>query len=99
MSDAAAERRILEAGGGAVNPKGGGGGHHVTVAGIENAPELRDLISSHLRRLGAGAGLGDPEDEQTRGHAPHGLSTRALAALEDVAAAASALSKTTRGLA
>jgi membrane protein YdbS with pleckstrin-like domain len=86
-----AHLQIDVAGGGVVHGKGGGqGGHHVTVAGVEDAAGLRDLILDHQRRVRSGAGLGDPEDEPAR--AAHGLSARALAALEGVAAAASALS-------
>lgn len=81
-------------GGSASSEHGGQGGHHVTVAGVEDAASLRDLILDHQRRVRSGAGLGDPEDEAAR--AAHGLSARALAALEGVAAAAAALSSSAR---
>lgn len=83
------------AGGGAASAQHGvQGGHHVSVAGIDDAASLRDLILDHQRRVRSGAGLGDPEDEQ--GRAAQGLSARALTALEGVAAAAAALSTSAR---
>jgi membrane protein YdbS with pleckstrin-like domain len=86
-----AHLQVDVAGGGIVRAEGGGqGGHHVTVAGVEDAAGLRDLILEHQRRVRSGAGLGDPEDEPAR--ATHGLSARALTALEGVARAAAALS-------
>lgn len=84
--------QIDVAGGGIVSSEHGGqGGHHVTVAGVEDAAGLRDLILDHQRRVRTGAGLGDPEDEPARG-----LSARAMAALEGVTAAAAALSAAAR---
>ncbi|MBL8859795.1 MAG: PH domain-containing protein [Planctomycetes bacterium] len=62
--------RVDTAGGG-----GGGGkaeahgatGHNVTLAGLENAREVRDLILSYVKVAGQGSGLGDPDDpEHTR---------------------------------
>lgn len=59
--------RIDTAGGGGAAPgsgKSGGHAHSITVAGVENAAELRDRILDHIKRLGAGSGLGDPDDEE-----------------------------------
>lgn len=62
--------RVDTAGGG-----GGGGkaeahgatGHNVTLAGLENAREVRDLILSYVKVAGKGSGLGDLDDpEHTR---------------------------------
>jgi len=87
--------RVDVAGGGGVRSpeQAGSGGHHVDVAGVENAREIRDLVLEHLRSLGGGAGLGDPEDEPGPGASP-----AARAALERVAEAAAALAATARGL-
>lgn len=87
--------RVDVAGGGGVkSPEhAASAGHHVDVAGVENAREIRDLILEHLRRLGGGAGLGDPEDERTALDPP-----AARHALERVAEAAAALAATARGL-
>ncbi|HVS18801.1 MAG TPA: PH domain-containing protein, partial [Planctomycetota bacterium] len=64
-------------GGGAQSPEqAASGGHHVDVAGVENARLIRDLILEHLRGLGVGAGLGDPEDERAAAASP--ASRRAL---------------------
>ena len=55
---------VSTAGGGGVDAQGHSTGAHViTMAGIENAHEVRDLVLRHLRALGGGAGLGDPDDE------------------------------------
>lgn len=61
--------RVDTAGGGATTATeaGGGGSHALTVAGVENAADLRDLVSARVRRHGD-AGLGDPDDR--RGQAP-----------------------------
>lgn len=58
--------RVDTAGGGAAESsglKGKGHAHSITVAGVENASELRDLILAHIKALGSGSGLGDPDDE------------------------------------
>ena len=91
--------RVDVAGGGVVKAEHGSrGGHQVNVAGVENATELRDLILTHQRQVRSGAGLGDPEDDVRAGGSGRGLSARALAALEAVAAAASGLSASARRL-
>jgi len=83
---------IDAAGGGGMQADGKtrGQGHKVALAGIENAPEVRDRILAHLRRYRSGAGLGDPEDELDRagrergaGLGPEALSE--LAAVRDAA--------------
>jgi membrane protein YdbS with pleckstrin-like domain len=60
-----------------VDTAGGGGGgpgkghesssHNVTLAGLENAREVRDLILSFVKVAGRGSGLGDLDDPE---HAP-----------------------------
>ncbi|MEZ4221505.1 MAG: PH domain-containing protein [Polyangiaceae bacterium] len=58
--------RIDTAGGGApAQGQHGGAGHHGVLVGIENAPEVRDRISTLLRAY-RDAGLGDKDD---RAHA------------------------------
>jgi membrane protein YdbS with pleckstrin-like domain len=88
--------RVDVAGGGVVRNKPGQeeGGHHVVVAGVEDAHALRDQILAHLRAARAGAGLGDLDDERAVAPARGALSPPALAALERVAGAASALART-----
>jgi len=55
--------QVDTAGGGAVQQgQPGAHAHRVRMAGIENAHEVRDTIQGHLRRRGASAGLGDPDD-------------------------------------
>ncbi len=82
--------RVDTAGGGGAmsDGKSMGKGHNVTVAGVENARELRDRVLAHMRTAGQGSGLGDPDDE-TGGR---GLADAAvLEALRAVAAEARAL--------
>jgi len=82
--------RVDTAGGGGMMKDGKtmGKGHNVTVAGVENARELRDRVLVHMRTAGTGSGLGDPDDET----AGAGLADPAvLAALRAVAAEARAL--------
>jgi len=82
--------RVDTAGGGGTMKDGKtmGKGHNVTVAGVENARELRDQVLTHMRTAGKGSGLGDPDDETGGG----GLADPAvLAALRAVAAEARAL--------
>jgi membrane protein YdbS with pleckstrin-like domain len=92
--------RVDTAGGGGVQSakhSGGGRGHSVTVAGVENAVELRDLVLAHLRARGAGTGLGDPDDERAaaaRGQ-PFG-GPRVAEALRAIAAEARALAAAAR---
>lgn len=66
-----ADLRVETAGGGGgAGPHGtGGGGRALTVAGVEDAAEIRDLVGSYVRRHGD-AGLGDPDDERPALHAP-----------------------------
>ena len=71
-------------------------GHHVSVAGIEDAHALRDLVLGYLRAARVGAGLGDPDDERTTARPAAAFPPAALAALERVAAAASDLAATAR---
>ena len=67
--------RVDTAGGGASHGRGkpGEAGHTATLAGIENAREVRDGVLAHVRALQPNAGLGDPEEVQR-------LRTRAPAA-------------------
>lgn len=68
-------------GGGGAGPhgSGGGGGRALTVAGVENAAELRDLVGAYVRAHGD-AGLGDPDDQrrERRGAPPAEPSPEAL---------------------
>jgi len=67
--------RVDTAGGGGI-VKGehrGTNGHSVTLAGLENAREVRDLILSHVKVAGRGSGLGDLDDPE---HAPIAATTR-----------------------
>jgi len=78
-------------GGGAVPGSGQGKGHEhsITVAGVENAGELRDRILAHIKSLGSGSGLGDPDDEAAGTPAASVLETPELhEAVVGVAAAA-----------
>ncbi len=79
--------RVDAAGGGGTQKdgKGMGKGHNVSIAGIENAIELRDRILAHMKSMGTGSGLGDPDDEIAGG----GLAApEVLAELRELAAAA-----------
>jgi membrane protein YdbS with pleckstrin-like domain len=73
-------------GGGAAGGKGKRerGTHEVDVAGVENAPEIRDLVLGYLRRVGAreGGGLGDPDDVRRRASIGPLATPGARAALE-----------------
>jgi uncharacterized membrane protein YdbT with pleckstrin-like domain len=84
--------RVDTAGGGGVQSDGKtmGKGHNVSVAGVENAIELRDRILAHMKAKRLGSGLGDPDDEEGAALA----SPEVLDALRGVAAAASALRET-----
>ena len=57
------------AGGGvAAHPgRGGSGGHRIVLAGLEDAPRVRDLVLAHVRRFGKSSGLGDRDDPGERG--------------------------------
>jgi membrane protein YdbS with pleckstrin-like domain len=61
--------RVDTAGGGGAAPGKGhdASGHNVTLAGLENAREVRDLILSFVKVAGRGSGLGDLDDPE---HAP-----------------------------
>jgi membrane protein YdbS with pleckstrin-like domain len=52
-------------GGGGMKHEGqGASGHNVTLAGLENAREVRDLILSYVQVAGRGSGLGDLDDPE-----------------------------------
>lgn len=51
-------------GGGGGKHEGEGSGHNVTLAGLENATEVRDLILSYVQVAGRGSGLGDLDDPE-----------------------------------
>ena len=52
-------------GGGGMKHEGAGAtGHSVTLAGLENAREVRDLILSYVKLAGRGSGLGDLDDPE-----------------------------------
>jgi membrane protein YdbS with pleckstrin-like domain len=59
-----ADLRVDTAGGGgsSKDERRGAGGHDATLAGIENAREVRDLVLAHVRRFQKDSGLGDPDD-------------------------------------
>jgi membrane protein YdbS with pleckstrin-like domain len=82
--------RVDTAGGGGAMKDGKtmGKGHNVTVAGVENARELRDRVLAHMRTAGRGSGLGDPDDEIGGGDL---ADPAVLEALRAVAAEARAL--------
>lgn len=90
--------RVHTAGGGGVAPggkAGGGGSHTLTVAGVENATELRDLVGARVRRH-PDAGLGDPDDEPSvaprrAGQGPTAADLRIAPVLVEVRDAARAL--------
>ena len=86
-------------GGGDEQKKHGDNLHQVRLAGIENAPEVRDLIQGHLRRWGAGAGLGDPDDADRRRAAQVAATTSTALrdALRELKQATGALRETVRG--
>ena len=83
---------VQTAGGGGGDPaRGGASGHRFAMAGIENAEEVRELVLGYLKRGGAGAGLGDPDDlDGARGASPE-LDPRALAVLRELHQAARGL--------
>ncbi len=65
--------RVDTAGGGAGEERHRGSGHSVVLAGIENAHAVRDLVLGHLKKHGAGTGLGDLDDADHR----HGFAASA----------------------
>ncbi|HZW11178.1 MAG TPA: PH domain-containing protein [Phycisphaerales bacterium] len=73
---------VQTAGGGATGPHGeGAGSHQGLLEGVENAGELRDLISARAR-ASRGAGLGDEAGEPAR----RGFGPEHLAALRAISA-------------
>ncbi len=83
--------RVDTAGGGAGEEGHKGSGHSVVLAGIENAHAVRDLVLEHLKRHGAGAGLGDLDDADRR----HGFaaSPELLAVLRELRESAAGLQR------
>ena len=71
-------------GGGGHGHEGGGmgAGHHGLMEGIDNAPAIRDLIMSRLKRSKA-AGLGDEHHESAAGHGTR-FSPAHLAVLREI---------------
>jgi uncharacterized membrane protein YdbT with pleckstrin-like domain len=91
-----ADLQIETAGGGGASPgeQAKRSSHTVSVAGIENAREVRDEILGYLRGQNAGAGLGDPDDERAaQGFVP---SPEIVSALEQLHGAAAALRRAAR---
>lgn len=84
-----ADLRVQTAGGGGGEHKGAPSMHTGFLRGLDNAPQLRELIMARLR-VGNDAGLGDPEDHST---AP---AAAIAAAVEDLLVAARALGDTAR---
>lgn len=84
--------RLDTAGGGASSKEGkkGGGAHGASIAGVENAREIREQIRELMRTHGGGAGLGDPDDVQARRRAST-IGAATLAVLREVAVEARAL--------
>jgi hypothetical protein len=67
-------------GGGGMKHEGHGAmGHSVTLAGLENAREVRDLILSYVKLAGGGSGLGDLDDRETHARAPSSATSSASA--------------------
>lgn len=86
--------RVDTAGGGGGRHDQGAIGHDVTLAGLENAREVRDLILSYVKVVGRGSGLGDlddPELARTPPAAALSASGAVIDALRDVRGAAQAL--------
>jgi hypothetical protein len=84
-------------GGGSMKHEGQGAtGHTVTLAGLENAREVRDLILSYVKAAGRGSGLGDLDDDSE--HAPQRRSSAALPASAAVLDALRALRASAQAL-
>lgn len=84
-------------GGGAVTPQGGDAGadfgmHVGFFRGIDNAPEIRDLMLARLKRL-RDSGLGTPDEASEHGEAADASVLEALQALRDEARAMAAAVK------
>ncbi|MBI5363797.1 MAG: PH domain-containing protein [Planctomycetes bacterium] len=84
------------AGGGASGHPGKGtaAGHQVRLAGLEDAPRVRDLVLAHVKRFGRTSGLGDRDDP---GEA-RGASTTSLGGSAEVVRALEALVASSRAL-
>jgi uncharacterized membrane protein YdbT with pleckstrin-like domain len=87
-----ADLRVQTAGGGGGEQPGQPSMHTGFLRGLDDAPQLRELIMARLR-VGQDAGLGDPDD---RGGAPEAATQ---AAVGEVLAAARALGDAARRLA
>jgi membrane protein YdbS with pleckstrin-like domain len=89
--------QVDTAGGGGSHQQGqpGANAHRVRMAGIENAHEVRDTIRSHLRRRGASAGLGDPDDRDDDVLHATTSSKEIVEVLRDLKAATAALRSST----
>jgi membrane protein YdbS with pleckstrin-like domain len=77
-----ADLRVQSAGGGSGSEPGKGHAdslHTVVFRGVEQAPEIRDLILERLRRYRA-SGLGDPDDAPDHEHGPDAVAVPALEA-------------------
>jgi hypothetical protein len=75
-------------GGGGPHEQGAGmsGGHHGLIEGIDNAPEIRDMIMNRLKRsLSAGLGDDAPDSTQRTGR---GFSAEHLQVLREIRDAA-----------
>jgi uncharacterized membrane protein YdbT with pleckstrin-like domain len=78
-------------GGGLKGERAGASGHQVTLAGLENAHEVRDLILAYVKRFTSGSGLGDLDDPE---HAPRptwGASAEVLDALRGLRGSAAGM--------
>lgn len=72
-------------GGGMVKGEGAGtSGHSVTLAGLENAREVRDLILSYVKDNARGSGLGDSDDPENSARGSRTSSREMIEALKSV---------------
>ncbi len=82
-------------GGGGMKHEGqGAAGHNVTLAGLENAGEVRDLILSYVQTASRGSGLGDlddPENARTTSGSSLPASSAVIEALRALKGSAQAL--------
>ncbi len=93
-----ADVRVQSAGGGSGSGQRPGVDHSLHTGvfhGVDNAPEIRDLILERLRQFRA-AGLGDPEDHRhsTASHSAPGPAAPSPAASDTVTAAQALLAET-----
>lgn len=87
-----ADVRVQSAGGGGDQTESGGHSLHTGIFhGVDNAPEIRDLILERLRQFRA-TGLGDPDD--AREHRSHLVANGAMEAAREALAEARALRRT-----